>query len=125
MKEANRVTSVAHETLMGAFGKGQVKDENEAEAIFVATCRKMGAKQQAYTPIMASGASAGTLHYIANESAFPAVTEDQPGSLILVDAGGQYKNYAGDVTRCIPLGNRGRFTNECREIYEIVLEVSL
>lgn len=48
---------------------------------------------------MAAGASAGTLHYVSNEAPFPTTA---PGSLILVDAGGEFRNYAGDVTRCIP-----------------------
>lgn len=61
------------------------------------------AKQQAYTPIVAAGSSAGTLHYIANDLSFPT---EGPGSLLLVDAGGEYKNYASDVTRCIPVSQR-------------------
>lgn len=67
---------------------------------------------------MASGTSAGTLHYVANDRPFPTTT---PGSLLLVDAGAEYQNYAADVTRCIPIGNDGRFTKECKEIYELVL----
>ena len=47
------------------------------------------------------------------------------GSLLLVDAGAEYRNYAADVTRCIPLGSGGRFTKECKEIYELVLEMQL
>lgn len=27
------------------------------------------------------------------------------------------------VTRTMPLGNGGRFTKECREVYEVVLEM--
>lgn len=49
---------------------------------------------------MASGTSAGTLHYVANDAPFPSGIT---GSLLLVDAGAEYKNYAGDVTRCIPV----------------------
>ncbi|KAM0746548.1 hypothetical protein T439DRAFT_340955 [Meredithblackwellia eburnea MCA 4105] len=120
MKKANEITSGAHKTLMEAIGRGEVKDEGEAEAVFTSYCRKKGAKHQAYTPIMASGSSAGTLHYISNEAEFP---QTKPGALLLVDAGGEYRNYAGDVTRCIPIGNGGRFTKECREIYELVLSM--
>ncbi|KAL8290036.1 hypothetical protein RQP46_002975 [Phenoliferia psychrophenolica] len=120
MKKANEITSGAHEALMRAVGKGTVKDEGEAEAEFVGYCRRKGAKHQAYTPIMASGSSAGTLHYVDNSAPFPSTA---PGSLLLVDAGAEYRNYAGDVTRCIPIGNGGRFTKECREIYELVLKM--
>lgn len=78
------------------------------------------AKNQAYTPIMGAGPSAGTLHYIANDRPFPIGP-----TLLLVDAGAEYKNYCADVTRCIPLGNGGKFTKESKEIYEIVLEMQL
>lgn len=67
---------------------------------------------------MAAGASAGTLHYIGNDQPFP-----QQPTVLLVDAGAEYKGYAADVTRCIPVGNGGRFTKECKEIYELVLSM--
>lgn len=78
------------------------------------------AKNQAYTPIIAAGTSAGTLHYVANDRSFPIGP-----TLLLVDAGAEYHNYAADVTRCIPLGNGGKFTKECKEIYEVVLDMQL
>ncbi|KAI5474676.1 Xaa-Pro dipeptidase [Pseudohyphozyma bogoriensis] len=120
MRKANEITSGAHKRLMEAVGKGEVKDEGEAEAEFVGYCRRKGAKHQAYTPIMAGGSSAGTLHYIANDQLFPS---SKPGALLLVDAGAEFNNYAGDVTRCIPIGNGGRFTEECADIYSLVLEM--
>ena len=66
MRRAAEITKEAHLALMRGVGRGRIKDENEAEAVFVAQCRKGGAKHQAYTPIVANGASAGTLHYIDN-----------------------------------------------------------
>lgn len=117
MKKASEVTGGAHRELMRLVGSGAVKDENAAEAEFVAYCRRNGAKYQAYMPIMAAGTSAGTLHYVDNDRPFPS----QPPTLLLVDAGAEWRNYAADVTRCIPIGNGGRFTKECREIYETVL----
>lgn len=66
MKRAAEITKEAHLALMKGVGRGEIGDENEAEAVFVGTCRKMGAKLQAYTPIVANGVSAGTLHYIDN-----------------------------------------------------------
>lgn len=71
---------------------------------------------------MAAGSSAGTLHYVDNSAPFPT---SAPGSLLLVDAGAEFQNYASDVTRCIPIGNKGRFTPECKEIYELVLEMQM
>ncbi|GAA6029755.1 hypothetical protein JCM8097_001033 [Rhodosporidiobolus ruineniae] len=116
MRKASEITAGAHKELMRLVGTGEVADENAAEAEFVSYCRKRGAKWQAYSPIMAAGSAAGTLHYVGNDKPFP-----KDGSLLLVDAGAEYKNYAADVTRGIPIGNGGRFTKECKEIYEVVL----
>ncbi|SGY79591.1 BQ5605_C008g05172 [Microbotryum silenes-dioicae] len=122
MRKASEITAGAHLALMKGIGSGEIKDENHAEAVFVGYCRKQGAVHQAYTPIMGSGERAGTLHYVANAQPFP---DTQPGALILVDAGAEYNCYAADVTRCIPIGNGGRFTKECKEIYELVLEMQM
>lgn len=69
----------------------------------------------AYTPIVASGANACVLHYIAN---------DQPcrdGDLLLLDVGARYANYCADLTRTIPVN--GVFTPRQRQIYDAVLRV--
>ena len=85
IREANRISSSAHEVLMRELGrfagsrgqkpavrdrtlgegieKWQVESEGDAEALFVATCRRAGAAQ-AYLPIVASGSHASTLHYV-------------------------------------------------------------
>lgn len=44
----------------------------------------------AYESIMASGPSSATLHYVDNRQAFPTTS-----GLMLVDAGCEYNNYAG------------------------------
>jgi Xaa-Pro dipeptidase len=42
MRKASEITAGAHIELMRAVGNGTVKDENAAEAVFVAHCRKHG-----------------------------------------------------------------------------------
>ncbi len=69
----------------------------------------------AYSPIVASGANACTLHYLQN---------DQPlrkGELLLIDVGANYGNYAADMTRTIPVS--GRFTRRQKQVYNAVLRV--
>lgn len=50
----------------------------------------------------------------------PKTSELRDGDLVLIDAGCEYKGYAGDITRTFPVN--GKFTQAQREIYDIVLE---
>lgn len=43
--------------------------------------------------------------------------------VLLIDAGGEWQNYASDITRTVPVGNGGKFTNEAGEIYDLVLRM--
>ncbi|NQY41931.1 MAG: aminopeptidase P N-terminal domain-containing protein [Legionellales bacterium] len=69
----------------------------------------------AYSPIVAGGGNANTLHYIANNSKLI------DGDLILIDAGAEYENYASDITRTFPVN--GKFTLEQKNIYNLVLKM--
>ena len=68
----------------------------------------------AYPPIVGGGANACVLHYTANKDPL------RDGDLMLIDAGAEYRLYAGDVTRTVPIN--GRFRPAQRELYEMVLE---
>ncbi len=67
-----------------------------------------------YNTIVGSGENGCILHYTENEC------EMRDGDLVLIDAGCEYKGYAGDITRTFPVN--GKFTQAQREIYDIVLE---
>ena len=45
----------------------------------------------------------------------------QDGDLVLIDFGAEYANYAGDLTRTVPVN--GRFTPRQRAVYDAVLRV--
>ena len=64
-------------------------------------------------PIVAAGDNALTLHYTANNAAWTK------NKLLLVDAGCEWRGYAGDVSRSFPV--RGKFSVEQGEVYDIVL----
>ncbi|KAG8712866.1 hypothetical protein FRC11_013968 [Ceratobasidium sp. 423] len=175
IRQANAISSRAHEVIMRVLGKdvtevggkvststkkvksavmpGQwrIEKEAEAEAIFVASCRREGAVHQAYMPIVASAQHAATLHYCCNDRAFawgPVNSErqdlaTQPANgdahahndtqnghgdgptlapqVLLLDAGSGA--YMRQVTRTTPVGNGGKFTPEARAIYELVLKM--
>lgn len=73
-------------------------NEAQIEAIFT---EKFIANQarHAYTPIVAGGSSACTLHYTSNNQKLPK------DGLVLIDIGAQVEYYAADVTRTLVLGN--------------------
>jgi len=66
-----------------------------------------------YGSIVGSGANACILHYVENN----AVLKD--GDLVLIDAGGEYRGYTADITRCFPAG--GKFSGPQKAVYEVVL----
>jgi len=162
IQKANAISSRAHETVMRVLGQGVIgaikkgksagvdrpllpgewliEKEAEAEAIFVASCRREGATRQAYLPIIAASTRAATLHYCCNDKDFawgPVGKHDHENKdhfeqsearelhpqVLLIDAGCEWNCYAADITRTMPVGNRGKFTPEARAIYELVLKM--
>lgn len=115
LRKANDVSAKAHVAAIKA--SKTAANEREVEAAFVATCIANGCREMAYHPIVASGESGATLHYVKNDA-------DLRGKKnILIDAAGEYRTYGADVTRVFPLS--GKFTLETRQIYDIVLRMQL
>jgi Xaa-Pro aminopeptidase len=111
MRRAAEISSAAHRRAMVATRPGRREYEIEAELLH--EFRRHGAPAPAYTSIVAGGANACVLHYVAN---------DQPlrdGDLLLIDAGAEYGGYAADITRTFPVN--GRYSGPQRAVYEIVL----
>ncbi len=69
--------------------------EYELEAAITHEFRRKGAAGHAYSPIVASGKHATTLHYVTNEG------ELKPGELAVVDVGAEVEGYAADMTRTL------------------------
>ncbi|MES1928172.1 peptidase M24 [Salinisphaera dokdonensis CL-ES53] len=67
----------------------------------------------AYPSIVGAGENACVLHYIENSAPM------KDGDLVLIDAGAEYRGYAGDITRTFPVN--GRFSEAQRELYDVVL----
>lgn len=111
MRRAAEISAAAHRRAMRAARPGRFEYEIEAELLH--EFRRHGAQAPAYTPIVAGGANACILHYVANDA---SLTE---GSLLLIDAGCELDGYAADITRTFPVD--GRFTAAQRDCYEIVL----
>jgi len=112
LKEAVRITAQGFARVAKFVKPGVTEYEIEAEFAHEFTRNRA---KFAYTPIVASGANACTLHYIANDQ----VCRD--GELLLMDVAANYANYNADLTRTIPVS--GRFTARQRAIYDAVLRV--
>ena len=112
MRRAGEISSLAHIRAMERARPGQYEYQVEAELLheFV----RFGAREQAYSAIVASGANACVLHYRENNRKMA------DGDLLLIDAGCEYASYASDITRTFPVN--GKFTGPQKAVYEVVLE---
>ncbi len=115
IQKAIAITQEAHHKAMKLRKKGMYEYELQAEFEYIFT--KNGAYSDAYTSIVAGGNNANTLHYVSNDKLL------KKGELILIDAGCEYKYYASDITRTIPVN--GKFSSPQKKLYNMVLGVQL
>lgn len=111
MRKAAAISIAAHKRAMSFCQPNRSEHELEAELLY--EFFRGGCRSPAYDPIVGGGANACILHYTENNQPL------RDGDLVLIDAGGEYDNYAADITRTFPVN--GRFTSEQRQIYELVL----
>ena len=88
--------------------------ESELQAIIESVFLALGAERTSFASIIGSGPNSVIIHYSANTRKMEA------GDLVVMDVGAEFKEYAGDITRTIPVS--GIFTPRQREIYDVVLE---
>lgn len=110
MRRAAEVTREGFAALLAMLkpGAGEGQVQRVLDEVFLS---KAGG--HAYGPIVGSGLNGTILHYKANAG------KVGDGELVVIDAGASFEGYACDVTRTFP--SSGRFTNDQREVYEIVL----
>ena len=112
MQKAANISVLGHQQAMKTCRHLEWEYQLEAELLY--QFNRHGCRSLAYDPIVASGANACTLHYTDNNQRL------RQGDLVLIDAAGEYGNYAADITRTFPVS--GCFSGEQRTIYELVLE---
>jgi len=113
LQVANTITENAFKRVLKFVKPGVMEYEIEAE--YLHEFIRKGSRGFAYTPIIASGASACVLHYIENSK------QCKDGDLLLMDVGAEYGNYNADMTRTIPVN--GKFTDRQKAVYNAVLKV--
>ncbi len=111
MRRAAAISTAAHRRAMHYTRPGQFEYQVEAELLHEFCSH--GARQPAYTSIVAGGANACVLHYVGNNATLNS------GDLLLIDAGCELEGYASDITRSFPVN--GVFTAAQRDVYQIVL----
>lgn len=112
LREAAKITVAGFRAAMAAARPGA--GEWEVEAVLEYTFRAEGGRGPAFATIAGSGPNACVLHYGRNGR---RIGEND---LLLLDAGAEYRMYAGDVSRTVPAS--GRFSVEQRAVYEVVAE---
>ena len=113
IKKACNITDRTFRRLLGFIKPGVWEFEIEAE-IFHEFLRSRS-KGPAFETIVASGADSCILHYVKNDK------QCRDGDLVLIDFGAEYANYAGDVTRTLPVS--GKFSKRQKQVYNAVLNV--
>ncbi len=71
--------------------------EYQLEGEILHEFNRHGARFPSYNTIVGGGENGCILHYTENES------ELRDGDLVLIDAGCEYRGYAGDITRTFPV----------------------
>ena len=112
MKKAITVTQNAFNKLLASVQPGLM--EYEVEAMISETFIRNGC-HHAFDPIVASGKSACTLHYVRNDAQL------KKGDLLLLDFGAAYAGMSSDMSRTIPVS--GKFSPRHLAIYREVLGV--
>jgi Xaa-Pro aminopeptidase len=112
IKKAISVTGLAFDRVLQTIRPGMKEYEVEAELTYIISrhgCR------HSFEPIVASGKSACTLHYVRNDG---LIKENE---LVLIDFGAEYACMSSDMTRTIPAS--GVFTKRQKEIYRSVQRI--
>jgi Xaa-Pro aminopeptidase len=86
--------------------------------------KRGGSPRTAFPPIVASGPDAVSLFTIRSENYNSVNRVMRDGDLVFIDYGAaEFAMYGSDVCRTFPVS--GRFTDEQRRLYEIVLEAQM
>ena len=113
IRSACNLTGKTFRRLLGFIKPGVWEFEIEAE-IYHEFLRNRS-RGPAFETIVASGIDSCTLHYVKNDK------QCRDGDLVLIDFGAEYANYAGDVTRTVPVN--GKFSERQKQVYNAVLNV--
>ena len=110
MRAAERTTAAGFSSIVALLRAGRTERELQVE--LEAEFFRHGADFLAFDTIVAGGPNSGVLHFAPSARALGA------GELVLIDAGGEVRGYASDVTRTYPVS--GSLTGEQAALHALV-----
>ena len=110
MRNAERATRAGHLAVAAMIEDGRTERELQVE--LEAEFFRNGADALAYDTIVGGGPHSAVLHFA------PTSRPLAEGELVLIDAGGEYRGYASDITRTYPVS--GAFSPEQEALYAVV-----
>lgn len=113
LRSAADISASAHIAAMKFTRPGV--NEREISAVFQHALLMGGCQRVGFETIVAAGNNATTLHYVFNDQVC------QNNQLVLLDGGGEFNYYSGDITRTWPVN--GKFTPVQKAFYQGVLNV--
>jgi Xaa-Pro aminopeptidase len=114
VRAAVAITAAAQREAMRAAAPGMY--EYQLQSIVEHVFSINGATRPAFASIVGSGPNGIVLHWSENSR------QTEPGDLVVMDIGAEYRRYAADITRTIPVS--GTFTPRQKAIYETVLRAN-
>lgn len=119
LREAARISALGLVEAMRRIRPGM--NDLELAGYMEYVWKREGAQRAAFSPIVASGASAVSLYTLRSERYNSTDRVMGDGELVFIDYGAaEVDMYASDVCRTFPVN--GRFTPEQRRYYDVVLE---
>ena len=109
LRRAAEISAAGHRAIMES---PEPRHEYEWQAVAEYTFKRLGGDRPAYGSIVGAGLNSTQLHYMQDTSVA------RPGDLVVIDAATQYRGYAADITRTLPVS--GVYTREQRTIYQLV-----
>lgn len=109
IRKAAEISSEGHRAAMLTANP---RHEYELRAALEFEFIRRGAERPAYGSIVGAGINGTQLHYMKDSDPV------RPGDLVVMDAAAEYRGYAADITRTIPVS--GTFTPEQRQLYQLV-----
>ena len=109
LRQAAQISAEGHRAAMLTANP---QHEFELRAALEYEFTRRGAERPAYGSIVGAGINGTQLHYMKDSD--PAT----PGDLVVMDAAAEYRGYAADITRTIPVS--GTYTPAQRQIYQLV-----